>query len=161
MKLTLFAALALAASFTLPCAAQDAHDPLSAVPPEKHKQRLESFRFDIEKWSFYWSVSEGYTDDEGKYQITKLRPEYEIRLEEARMLFEGEARKFSPKEAENVSQLFALVARYALESTVWWEKGEGEPAAPKKDVARTEVNGRALIRSGRPVAAFPSKWTPE
>ena len=48
-------------------------------------------------------------------------------MDSATMSFNGNGRRFSKTEAANVHQLMNLVAKYAAESTFWWEAGQGEP----------------------------------
>lgn len=75
-----------------------------------------------------WTVSEGTMTD-GKFQGGH-QSTYEIRMDKALMSVQGEDRRFSRSEAVNVHALMDLVAKYAVESTVWWDAGEGEPVDP-------------------------------
>lgn len=50
---------------------------------------------------------------------------YVIRMDQALMKFEGEGRRFDPEEARNVQTLLNVLSRYAVESTLWWENGQG------------------------------------
>ncbi len=43
------------------------------------------------------------------------------------MSFSGEMRRFSREEATNVHVLMDLIAKYAIDSTIWWDDGQGEP----------------------------------
>jgi hypothetical protein len=43
------------------------------------------------------------------------------------MRLNGEGRRFSRAEAIRMRPLMDILARYAAESTVWWDQGEGEP----------------------------------
>jgi hypothetical protein len=51
---------------------------------------------------------------------------YEIDMDAATMSTSGEDRRFSKSEAASVHALMDLVAKYAAESTVWWDAGEGQ-----------------------------------
>jgi hypothetical protein len=51
---------------------------------------------------------------------------YVIHLDQAVMEFQGEARGFDTEEAQRVRSLMDLISRYAVESTVWWGRGEGQ-----------------------------------
>jgi len=82
------------------------------------------------------------------------------------MSVEGEDRRFSKTEAVSVHRLMDLVAKYAAESTLWWEAGEGEPLNKGGDASKVdqkknehkrpellperpqneEINGRKIIR---------------
>jgi hypothetical protein len=97
---------------------------------DKPQRRLESVTWNPVKKELTWVVSSGVTTDAGnqggkKYQPGETRT-YRIDMENATMTFNGETRKFSQQEATSVSGLMALISTYAVESTIWWEKGHGE-----------------------------------
>jgi hypothetical protein len=52
---------------------------------------------------------------------------YLINMDDATMTFSGEVRRFSKEEAANVHVLMDLIAKYAVDSTVWWDDGQGTP----------------------------------
>ena len=52
---------------------------------------------------------------------------YEINMDNATMTVNGESRRFSEDEATNVRTLMDFISSIRLESTVWWEDGEGDP----------------------------------
>lgn len=54
------------------------------------------------------------------------------------MSVNGETRRFSEEEASNVRTLMDFISKYALESTVWWENGEGEPLNGKGNQNKPE-----------------------
>lgn len=93
----------------------------------KTARRLESVTWNPVEHKLTWSVSEGKVDGRGAYEPNEKATTYEIDMDDATMLFNGEGRRFSRSEATNVRTLMDLVAKYAAESTVWWEAGEGEP----------------------------------
>jgi hypothetical protein len=60
----------------------------------------------------------------------------------------GEDRRFSKSEAASVHALMDLVAKYAAESTVWWDAGEGQripkDSKPKIDGERPRHDSPTL-----------------
>jgi hypothetical protein len=88
-------------------------------------RRLESVTWTPSEHKLTWVVAEGTLADK-KFQGSK-KTTFMIRMDEALMSLEGEDRRFSKAEAVSVHRLMDMVAKYAAESTVWWESGEGEP----------------------------------
>lgn len=88
-------------------------------------RRLESVNWDPVKKELTWVVSNGSQAGGGKYQAGQ-KTTYYINMDEATMTFNGETRRFSRQEASSVSSLMSLISTYAVESTIWWEKGMGE-----------------------------------
>ena len=88
-------------------------------------RRLESITWDSVKHQLTWDVSRGERKEDAYQPQSKDR--YQINIDMATMTVNGEIRRFSEDEAVNVRKLMDFVSRYALESTVWWENGEGEP----------------------------------
>jgi hypothetical protein len=75
------------------------------------------------------------------------------------MKLKGEGRTFSKDEAESVHMLVDLIARYAVESTVWWEEGlgdkvdqNGNPAPGQKKEGDDNKTRRLLRHSPLPIA---------
>lgn len=97
-----------------------------ALAQEKPARRLEGITWNPATHKLTWTVSEGGTDREGKFQA-KDKISYEIDMDAATMSLNGEDRRFSKAEAVRVHALMDVLAKYAAESTVWWESGEGEP----------------------------------
>src|SRR4051812_43163330 len=92
----------------------------------------EALRLDTVTWnpvdhSLKWSVSKGSLDSRGKFQSSNQTMSYEIDMDAAVMTVKGERRGFSKMEAVTVRRLMDMVAKYAAESTVWWDEGQGEP----------------------------------
>jgi hypothetical protein len=92
-------------------------------------RRLESITWDSVKHQLAWDVSKG--DKKGSAYQPKSKDRYEINMDNATMTVNGESRRFSADEAANVRMLMDFVSKYALESTVWWESGEGDPVDGK------------------------------
>jgi len=88
-------------------------------------RRLESIRWDSVKHELTWDVSRG--ERKGEAYQPHASDHFEINMDRATMSVNGETRRFSAEEASNVRTLMDFVSKYALESTVWWESGEGDP----------------------------------
>lgn len=102
-------------------------------------KRLESITWHPAQHKLTWNVSEGRVDGNGKFKADQTRS-YVIEMDKAIMSFNGEDRKFSEQEAANVHVLMDFISRYAAESTVWWDQGQGE----KIDKNRAETEPRRL-----------------
>ena len=88
-------------------------------------RRLESVKWDSVKHELTWDVSRG--EKKGDTYQPRSNDHYQINMDKATMTVNGETRRFSEDEAANVRTLMDFISKYALESTVWWETGEGEP----------------------------------
>ena len=88
-------------------------------------RRLESITWDSVKHELTWDVSRG--EKKGDAYQPNSKDRYEINMDNATMTVNGKSRRFSEDEATNVRTLMDFISRYALESTVWWEDGEGDP----------------------------------
>ena len=86
-------------------------------------RRLESVSWNPVTEELTWVISSGDRKT-GGYE-PGAGDTYKIRMDAAIMRFEGEGRRFSSEEAEQVHKLMDVISRYAIESTVWWEDGEG------------------------------------
>ena len=87
-------------------------------------RRLESVTWNPVTEELTWVVSSG--DKSGGTYEAGGKETYNIHMDAAIMGFEGERRRFSSEEAEQVHRLMDLISKYAVESTIWWEHGEGE-----------------------------------
>jgi hypothetical protein len=115
-------------------------------------RRLESVTWDSVKHELTWDVSRG--EKSGDSYQPQAKDRYEINMDSATMTVNGESRRFSEDEASNVRTLMNFISRYALESTVWWENGEGDPvdgsATPTKPerqvplIPKEEGNAKAI-----------------
>jgi len=97
-------------------------EPENAEP----SRRLESVTWNSIRHELTWVISSGEKADGSLYR-PGASENYQISLDEATMSFAGETRRFSKEEASNVHVLMDLIAKYAVDSTVWWEDGQGEP----------------------------------
>lgn len=96
----------------------------SQAPKARTSRRLESVTWNSVKHQLTWVIEQG-----DKPEGTSFRPnsqsKYEINMDKATMTFNGESRGFSKEEAANVHMLMDLVSKYAIDSTVWWDQGQG------------------------------------
>ncbi|MGE5567565.1 MAG: hypothetical protein ACM3S5_00880 [Rhodospirillales bacterium] len=112
-------------------------------------RRLETVSWNAVTHELTWVIAKGEKTG------TEFRPlskdTYLIKLDDATMSFNGETRGFSKQEAANVHVLMDLVAKYAADSTIWWDQGQGEkldgngnPQRKKKEVSGPGVTHIAL-----------------
>ncbi|HET8547233.1 MAG TPA: hypothetical protein VFL57_04480 [Bryobacteraceae bacterium] len=88
---------------------------------------LESITWNPTQHRLTWTVAKGTLDGDGKFQPSNPGVTYEIDMDAAVMTLNGEGRRFSRAEAIRMRPLMDILARYAAESTVWWDQGQGEP----------------------------------
>jgi hypothetical protein len=93
---------------------------------EQPPRRLETVTWDSVKHELTWVISNREANS-GKLYLPGPTENYQISLDDATMSYEGETRRFSRQEASNVHVLMDLIAKYAVDSTVWWEDGQGDP----------------------------------
>jgi hypothetical protein len=89
--------------------------------------RLDAVTWNPTEHRLTWSVAKGTLDADGKFQKSNPPVTYEIDMDAAVMSLNGEGRRFSRAEAVRMRPLMDILTRYAAESTVWWDQGEGEP----------------------------------
>jgi len=125
-------------------------------PDETSPRRLESFTWDSVKHQLTWKVSKG--EKAGDSYKPMSTDQYHIDMDNATMTVAGETRRFSKEEADNVQVLMGLISEYAVESTVWWEKGEGDPVDGKGNRAPQQPSKppRNLIPTNPNVASSRS-----
>jgi hypothetical protein len=87
----------------------------------KAPRRLESVTWNSVKHQLTWVISKSAEQAEKKGQ-----DQYEINMDNATMKFNGEIRRFSKEEASNVHMLMDLISKYAVDSTIWWDQGQGQ-----------------------------------
>jgi hypothetical protein len=101
-----------------------------ATEPSAAPRRLESVTWNSVRHELTWEVSKASekkdSDSDGAYK-PMAKDRYQIDMDNATMTFNGKTRRFSETEAANVRTLMDVIARYAVESTIWWEEGQGEP----------------------------------
>jgi hypothetical protein len=95
----------------------------SVQAQDRGPRRLESVTWNSVEHKLTWVVSTGKPGDTQKPAETKT---YKIDMDAAIMTFNEENRRFSSEEAASVHALMDLLSKYAVESTVWWEAGQGQ-----------------------------------
>ena len=116
--------------------------PPAVKPAEPHPptavgsvRRLEAVTWNPVSAELSWVVSVGEITG-GVFQPAG-KESYTIRTDAATMNFHGEGRRFDPDEARRVRLLMDMISTYAVESTVWWDHGEGTkldgPVVPLPD----------------------------
>ena len=116
----------------------------TACGQEGKARRLETVTWSPTEHKLTWVVASGDMD-EGKFK-SKGKLSYVIDLDKATMQFNGENRGFSKNEAANVHALMDLVAKYAVESTVWWDDGQGDKLDKKPDRNNTVRHDKAPVK---------------
>jgi hypothetical protein len=91
--------------------------------PEKLR-RLETVTWNPVKCELTWVMSSG--DRTAGQYTPSVSETYTIKMDTAIMEFHGENRGFEATEAEQVHLLMNAISRYAIESTIWWDAGEGD-----------------------------------
>jgi hypothetical protein len=86
-------------------------------------RRLESVSWNPVRAELTWLVS--VWDVSVSIEQPVSREKYVIHLDDALMEFQGETRSFDSTEAKHVRSLMDVISTYAVESTVWWDYGEG------------------------------------
>ncbi len=120
-------------------------------------RRLESVTWNSVNHQLTWTISQGAKESSG-FKALKS-DNYQISMDSATMTFNGETRRFSKEEAANVHVLMDVIAKYAVDSTVWWDEGQGEPVdgtAPKQEQKTAPTHSHApqsLHIAWRPEAA--------
>lgn len=104
-------------------------------------RRLESVTWNSVNHELTWIISKGQKKEGASYKPLASE-NYLIKMDDATMSFSGETRRFSKEEASNVHVLMDLIAKYAVDSTVWWDDGQGEPVDGNQKDRRTPEKRR-------------------
>jgi hypothetical protein len=107
---------------TVQAKSRDHNDSAKADAP----RRLETVTWNSVSHKLTWVISSGEQKQGADYRPLKSM-NYLISLDEATMSFGDETRRFSQQEATNVLALMGIIGKYAVDSTVWWDEGQGEP----------------------------------
>ncbi len=112
-------------------------------------RRLESVTWNPVTHELTWTIAKG--EKVGNNFRPMSKDNYLIKLDNATMTYHGETRGFSKQEAANVHVLMDLVSKYAADSTIWWDQGQGDkldengnPVEKKKEVRGNTVMHIAL-----------------
>ncbi len=103
--------------------------------PDRGPRRLESVTWNSNKHELTWVISKGERNPQDGTYKPLTNSTYIINMDKATMTFNGETRGFSKEEAVNVHALLDIVAKYAIESTIWWDQGHGNRVDPSKQGA--------------------------
>jgi len=123
--------------------------------PTRSPRRLESVTWNSVKRELTWVISKGERDPKTGVYKPLTTETYLINMDKATMTFNGETRSFSKQEAINVSALLDIIAKYAIESTLWWDQGHGR-RVDEKDEQGTGVTRVSLDPD--PSLAFELLW---
>lgn len=88
-------------------------------------RRLETVTWNSVKHELTWVISTG--EKKGAAFKPIGSENYLIDMDDATMTYQGQRRRFSKEEAANVHVLMDVISKYAIDSTVWWDDGQGEP----------------------------------
>jgi hypothetical protein len=113
-------------------------------------RRLESVSWSPVKHRLTWEIS---SDAEKTDSIPAVKTDhYEIQMDDATMTYNGETRRFSENEALQVRAVMDVISKYAADSTLWWEEGQGDPVdgstAPRprtKEKPRTTADPNQVV----------------
>jgi hypothetical protein len=112
-------------------------------------RRLETVTWNAVSHELTWVISKGEKVGGNFRPLSK--DNYLIKLDDATMTYNGETRGFSKQEATNVHVLMDLVSKYAADSTIWWDQGQGDkldengnPVEKKREVRGNTVMHIAL-----------------
>lgn len=116
-----------------------AQDRAPETKPDRSPRRLESVTWNSVKHELSWVISKGERDrNSGAYKPLSAQT-YLINIDKATMTFNGETRGFSKQEAVNVLALLDIIAKYAIESTLWWDRGQGRRTDEQDKAGITRV----------------------
>jgi hypothetical protein len=125
--------------------AAKSQDRVLAAADSQSPRRLESLTWNSVNHTLLWDVSTGNTKTEDASAYRPVTTDhYKIDMDKATMTYNGESRRFSEDEAGNVRSLMDVISKYAVESTIWWEQGQGDP------VDRTTTPAKPMQNMRRP-----------
>ena len=123
--------------------------PTDDKKPEKI-HRLESVTWNPMTCELTWVVSTGIRV--GRRYTSSEQKTYQISMDIAVMQVGAERRAFQMQEAENVHTLMDIISRYAADSTIWWDNGEGEKIDPiDGPVAASSGTKERVTSQGLPI----------
>jgi hypothetical protein len=121
-------------------------------------RRLESVSWNAVSHELTWVISKG--EKAGASFRALSKDNYLIKLDDATMTYNGETRGFSKQEAANVHVLMDLVSKYAADSTIWWDQGQGDKldGNGNRKEKKKEVSGASVMHIAlrQPVPAADS-----
>lgn len=96
--------------------------------------QLVSVTWSLHDHKLRWDIAQGHEDDKGDFVMEKLLEQCEIDPDKGTMTIAGETRGFSKEETISLHRLLDVLANYAAESFVWWQRGGGTPEPDGKTV---------------------------
>lgn len=114
-------------------------------PKARASRRLESVTWNSVKHQLTWVIEKGERAEGSSFRPNS-QAKYEINMDKATMTFNGESRGFSKEEAANVHMLMDLVSKYAIDSTVWWDQGQGMKLDENGNPTEPEPDRRTPVR---------------
>lgn len=108
-------------------------------------RRLETVNWNAVSHELTWVISKG--EKVGTNFRALSKDNYLIKLDDATMTYNGETRGFSKQEASNVHVLMDLVSKYAADSTIWWDQGQGDKmdGNGNRQEKKKEVSGAGVM----------------
>jgi hypothetical protein len=99
----------------------------SAVAQEQtiHVKRVASVTWDSQSGKLVWVVQDGQ-EQNGEF-VASSEERYEVSPKEAVIAVEGQQRKFTDTEVTRLWSLLHSLTLFCVESTMWWETGQGVP----------------------------------
>ena len=95
-----------------------------------HVKRVTSVTWDVASGKLVWVVQDGQQQN-GEFAGSSEQ-RYEISPKEAVMAVEGQQREFTDTEVTRLWTLLRALTLYCVESTMWWETGQGVAPDPQK-----------------------------
>src|SRR5207248_2392489 len=96
-------------------------------PRSEEVKRLGTVTWDLDAHKLVWVVQKGAMVN-GEF-VPSSEQKYEISPDRALMAVEEEERGFDGDEAVSLHHLLDVLSLYCAESVVWWDEGQGTPAA--------------------------------
>jgi hypothetical protein len=122
-----------------PAATPKPGDPHDESDANAKRRRLETVMWNPTTYELTWVVSEG-NRSAGIY-LPLTRATYLVHMDSGIMHFNGEDRRISDEEAQNIYTLMNILSQYAIESTIRWELGPApakEPDEQKEPAPRNK-----------------------
>jgi hypothetical protein len=152
--------LSAQANGTRPQAADEGKAEASRADKPETLRRLESVTWNPVKCQLTWVVSVGTTTT-GQYARTDEK-KYTIDMDSAVMKLDGESRGFDAAESERVHQIMNAIAEYAIESTIWWDRGKGVKLDTNTEIAvQSPPNRQPDLASKEASAPRPPSLKPQ
>lgn len=139
-----------------------------AKPDAVLVSRLDSVTWDPVRGELSWVVT--VWDVAVSTQQPASRDRYLVHVADAVMEYQGETRPFDLGESRQLRKLMDIVSTYAVQSTVWWDRGGGQviplpqreedtkekPKTDDKDMkSKPPAKGAPVVLRG-PIALAPS-----